>query len=88
MAGTGEKKTRKGTGGDNYVVLGRDGKLYVASGKTGKVELLKKEHQDQIESLIKQRQALGLKLSKILDDQGYVVAACHPTNVIEPGKDD
>ena len=67
MAGTAAKKVKKrrrgGTpGGENYVVRGKDGKLVVASGKTGKVRSLKKKDQDRIETLIKQRQALGLKL--------------------------
>ena len=90
MAGTAARKAKKGkrrgtSRGDNYVVRGKDGNLVVASGKTGNVTSLKKKDQDKIERLIKQRQALGLKLSRLLDEQGYVVAVSHPTNVIEPG---
>jgi hypothetical protein len=89
MAGTAAKKGKKEKGGGgNYVVKGKDGNLFIASGKTGKVGTIKKKDQNEIESLIKQRQALGLKLSRLLDEQGYVVAVSHPTNVIYPGIDD
>lgn len=90
MAGTGEMKKGKGgdaPGGDNYVVRAKDGKLFVASGETGNVREVKAEHKKEIESLIKQRQALGLKLSQLLEDRGYVVAPSFPTHVIAPGED-
>ena len=89
MAGTAAKKARKpkkGKGGDeNYVILGKGGKLFVASGKTGKIDTIKARHLAEIESLIQQRQELGLKLSQLLDEQGYVVAPTFPTIIIRAG---
>jgi len=87
MAGTGKAKGEGTPGGDNYVVRAKDGKLFIASGETGTVREVKPEHKDEIESLIKQRQAVGLKLSKLLEEQGYVVAPSFPTHVIAPGTD-
>jgi hypothetical protein len=86
MAGTAAKKRKKGKGGDeNYIVRGKGGKLFVASGKTGNVDAIKARHVDEIESLIKQRQELGLKLSQLLDEQGYGVAPTFPTIIIKIG---
>jgi len=89
MAGTGEEREKRGgtAGGDNYVVWSQDGKLLIVSGKTGNVREVKSEHKEEIEDLIKQRQTVGLKLSKLLEEQGYVVAPSFPTHVIAPGKD-
>ena len=90
MAGTTGKKTKKtakgkATQGRNYVVRSKDGKLLIASGKSGKVTELDKRHFAGIEDLIRERQALGEKLTKLLKEQGYDVAPAFPTIIHVPG---
>ncbi len=72
--------------GKNYVILGADGKVIVASGETGEVAALDDAAQKlEIARLIEQRQALGRQLSQLLRDSGYVVAIGQETDVVDAG---
>ena len=72
----------------NYVILGTDGKVIVASGETGELRLVENTaHKLEIAAVIEARQALGRQLSQLLSDSGYVVAIGQETDVVDPGED-
>ena len=64
--------------GPNYLLVGSDGRLVLQSGRTGEIYDIDPALRPQIEALLQKRQQAGIELSKLLEDNGLVVASSIP----------
>jgi hypothetical protein len=65
---------RKRARGTNYLIVGRDGTLLLASGSTGKIRALDPNETKQVLPLLRQRQQLGRQLTQLLEKAGFALA--------------
>ena len=71
------------TNGDNFIFIGKDGKVVIASG-TGEVTVTSAaELSGDLIELIKKRQAAGKELTDALAEAKYPVASSHVAVVVD-----
>lgn len=71
---TAKTPARKRVRGTNYLIVGRDGTLLLASGSTGKIRALDPDETKQVLPLLRQRQQLGRQLTELLEKSGFSLA--------------
>ncbi|HWZ74424.1 MAG TPA: hypothetical protein VN326_23475 [Casimicrobiaceae bacterium] len=74
VAKTAKTRSRKRARGTNYLIVGRDGTLLLASGSTGKIRALDPNETKQVLPLLRQRQQLGRQLTELLEKAGFALA--------------